>query len=69
MNNIKNPILAFKGPKQMTIQDANENFDICLGLRLTSDKKVLIETDQDLKKYCATLITETREAVDSSENS
>ncbi len=65
---MKNPILTFKGTKQMTIKDTNVNFDIRLGLRLTSDKKVLIETDKDLKKHCATLITETREAVDSSEN-
>jgi hypothetical protein len=69
MNNMKNPILIFKGPKQMRSKDTNENFDIRLGLRLTSDKKVLIETDKNLKKHCASLITETREAVDSSENS
>lgn len=66
---MKNPILKFKGTKQLTIKDTNENFDILLGLRLTNDKKILIETDKDLKKHFATLITETREAVDSSENS
>lgn len=69
MSNIKNPILAFKGPKHKTIKTTDENFDICLGLRLTNDEKVLVETDEDLKKHCSTLITETREAVDSSENS
>ena len=66
---MNNPILKFKGTKQLTIKDTNENFNILLGLRLTNDKKILIETDKDLKKHFATLITETREAVDNSENS
>lgn len=37
---MKNPILIFKGPKQITIKDTIESFDIRLGLRLTSDKKI-----------------------------
>lgn len=69
MNEIKNPILKFRGSKQLVSKDTIENFDILLGLRLTIENKVLIETDKDLKRHFATLITETREAVDSSENS
>ena len=69
MKNLKNPILKFKESKQLIKKDSKTTFDIRLGLRLNSDKSILIETDKELRKHCATLITETREAVDSSENS
>ena len=69
MKNLKNPILKFKESKQLIKKDSKTTFDIRLGLSLNSDKSILIETDKELRKHCATLITETREAVDSSENS
>ncbi len=69
MKNLKNPILKFRESKQLNKKESKINFDIRLGLRLNCENTILIERDKELRKHCATLITETREAVDSSENS
>lgn len=69
MKYLENPILTFRGTSQLNSSVSRKTFDIRLGLRLTKDNKILIESDENIKEHLATLITETREAVDSSENS
>ena len=69
MKNSQNPILSFRNSSNVKIDETKENYDIKLGGRISSSSKFLIDSNEFDKLHLSTLITETREAIDSSENS
>lgn len=69
MRKTQNPILNFRSSAKYRIAKKRDNYDIKIGGRIDSARKLIIETEENNKMYLSTLITETREAIDSCENS
>lgn len=66
MNNLKNPILYFRSPSEVIINSAPLSYDIMQGEHIAMDNS----NDSKYNIYnTRTLVTLTREAADSSENS
>lgn len=66
----QSPILDFKKATKPTKSLADFEYDIKIGGRINATGRMQIESESfPYYGYATTLITETREAVDSSENS
>ncbi len=65
----QNPILYFRSqPTPKTVR-VDAKYDLKIGGRVNYLNNLLIESQENSNLVLSTLITETREAVDSSENS
>lgn len=69
MKNEKNPILEFRKAAGSNNTHQDGFFDIQIGARVNDNGVLLIDSDAPNNFHINTLITETREAVDSAENS
>lgn len=64
-----NPILFFRKKSKKTLTQPNLNkYDYKIGLQITQDNKIWI-TKNKSSSHFSTLITETRESIDSTEGS